>query len=132
MGWRRTVIVEQKLGACEVCGRTYALQYEYNPLIQVDVMSEIHTLRWARCPVPGCGHQNPVMAPLYVGNVLVKGVVGPDPVEPRVGPNTLRRVWLSAPEPQEAPVRRRSRRGLLGRLLGLATASRARHAAPRC
>jgi hypothetical protein len=113
------VIVEQKLGLCEVCGRTYALQYEYNPEVLVDVLSEVHTLRWARCPARACGHLNPVLSPLYVWDVQVKGVVGPDPSDARVGPNSLRRVWLSA-EPREEPRRRHRARRFLGRLLGLA------------
>lgn len=126
------MIVEQKLGLCEVCGRTYALQYQYNPLILVDALSEIHTLRWARCPAKSCGHQNPVLAPLYVCDVQVKRVVGPDPTDPRVGPNTLRRLWLAAPEPSGRPPRRARRTGLLGRLMKLVSSSAARPAPYRC
>jgi hypothetical protein len=87
------VILEQKLGLCEVCRRVFVLQYEYNPQVVVDVVSEIHVLRWVACPSRGCGHLNPLLSPLYVWHVLVKNVVGPDPVEGRVQPNTLRRVW---------------------------------------
>jgi len=86
-------MLEQKLGLCEVCGRAFVLQYEYNPRVAVDAASEVHVLRWVRCPALGCGHQNPMLSPFQVGHLLVKAVVGPEPVEPRVRPNTLRRVW---------------------------------------
>ena len=90
------MVVEQKLGLCEVCRRVFALQYEYNPQAVVDVMSEIHVLRWVKCPARGCGHANPLLSPLYVWHVQVKAVVGPDPADRRVQPNTLRRVWNGA------------------------------------
>jgi hypothetical protein len=100
------VVVEQKLGLCEVCRRVFVLQYEYNPQAVVDVLSEIHVLRWVRCPARGCGHVNPLLSPLYVWHVRVKSVVGPDPADRRVQPNTLRRVWNGA-----AHGRREGRKG---------------------
>lgn len=83
------MVVEQKLGLCEVCGRVFVLQYEYHPGAVVDVVSEIHVLRWIKCPARRCGHENPLLSPLDVRHVQVKGVVGPEPAAARIPTDCL-------------------------------------------
>jgi hypothetical protein len=89
----RDMYVEQLLRDCEVCNRRFAVQYEFSAPRVPSSSSDRVTMRVARCP--SCGHRNPLIMLMYAYHVVVKSVPGPEPMQVRVRPNTLRRLWMT-------------------------------------
>jgi len=98
--------VEQMLRECEVCNRGFAVQYEFSaPRVPSYGSDRVH-VRGMRCP--SCGHLNPLIMLMYAHHVAVKSIPGPEPMDVRVRPNTLRRLWAMLPvrPPQPRATRR--------------------------
>jgi len=87
--------VEQMQRECEICNRRFAVQYEYGAPRIPSASSDRVTVRVVSCP--SCRHLNPLIMLMYVYHVAVKSIPGPDPVDPRVRPNSVRRLWASHP-----------------------------------
>ena len=104
--------VEQMLRECEVCNRRFAVQYAFGaPRIPSSSTDRV-TVRAISCP--SCRHLNPLVMLMYAYDVAVKSIPGPDPVDVRVRPNTLRRLWASH---ADRPIPRASRKRLDRRLM---------------
>ena len=85
--------IEQMLRDCEVCNRRFAVQYEFSAPRVPSWSSDRVSVRVVRCP--SCRHLNPLVMLMYAHDVVVKPVVGFEPRDARVRPNTLRRLWMS-------------------------------------
>ena len=105
--------VEQMLRECEVCNRRFAVQYAFGaPRIPSSSTDRV-TVRVISCP--SCRHLNPLIMLMYAYDVAVKSIPGPDPVDVRVRPNTLRRLWarIHADRPTPRVSRKRLDRQLM-------------------
>src|SRR6266536_2771160 len=87
--------VEQMLRECEVCNRRFAVQYEYGAPRIPSASNDRVTVRVVSCP--SCRHLNPLIMLMYAYHVAVKSIPGPDPVDARVRPNSVRRLGASHP-----------------------------------
>jgi hypothetical protein len=105
--------VEQMLRECEVCNRRFAVQYEYGAPRIPSASSDRVTVRVVSCP--SCRHLNPLIMLMYAYHVAVKSIPGPDPVDPRVRPNSVRRLWAS--HPHRPTPRTTSRKRIARRLM---------------
>jgi len=99
--------IEQMLRDCEVCNRRFAVQYEFSAPRVPSWSSDRVSVRVVRCP--SCRHLNPVVMLMYAHGVVVKPVVGVEPKDVRVRPNTRRRLWMSQTPDRPRRLTRRER-----------------------
>jgi len=88
--------IEQMLRDCEACNRRFAVQYEFSAPRVPSWSSDRVSVRVVRCP--SCRHLNALVMLMYAHHVAVKAIPGPDPLDVRVHPHTMRGL-RTAPAP---------------------------------
>jgi hypothetical protein len=88
------VYVEQRLGTCEVCCRTIALQYHWSAEHVASASRDRMLVRLFRCPC--CHHVTPFSTLMDAYGFELKAVPGLDP-DGRVHAGTPRPRYLSIP-----------------------------------